>query len=93
MVAPNGQDAKLGLAQQLLAFILNVRHFVGSSASVLDINGTNVSAQALIDAALLAWETGDPDEVNAWQATLDYINNLGTVEVIHGEPCPVVYPQ
>ena len=89
IVAPNSQDEGIGLAQQLAAFILNVRHWMDSADSVLVLPGGNLSAQDIIDAAVLAWVTGN--DVSYWQSFLDGLNNAGTLEYISSSPCDVSY--
>jgi len=89
IVASNSQDSRIGLAQQLMAFILNCRHGSALDAAlILDIGIVNV--QDIIDAAINAWETGQ--DVSFWQSLLDDINNMESgVDFIAGTPCPVIY--
>jgi hypothetical protein len=91
IVAPNGQDSKLGLAQQLMAFILNCRHGLDSFGATLILpDGTSYNVQDLIDSAVSAWQAGQ--DVTLYQGLLDSINNMESgVDCILGSPCPVVY--
>lgn len=89
IVAPNSQDSRIGLAQQLMAFILNCRHGLDSldAALILDIGA--ISAQDIISGAIDAWLTGEG--VKFWQEELDAINNTALVDFISGSPCSVTY--
>lgn len=88
IVAPNSQSNRIGLAQQLTAFILNCRHESALDAAlVLDIGIVNI--QDIITAAIDAWETGQ--DVSFWQGKLDEINNTSSVDFIAGSPCSVNY--
>jgi hypothetical protein len=91
IVAPNSQDDRLGLAQQLMAFILNCRHGLDSfDASLILPYNTIYNAQDLIDDAINAWETGQ--DVAFYQDLLDSINNMEDgIDYTSGQPCPVVY--
>ena len=89
IVASNSQPTypNIGLAQQLAAFILNMRH--GESLYATIIDGSQYSVQDVISAAILAWQTGN--NVSYWQPKLDAWNNAGTLDVIMDVPCEVAY--
>ncbi|MFX0202278.1 MAG: hypothetical protein ACFFCW_39705, partial [Candidatus Hodarchaeota archaeon] len=94
LVDPNaGGDPREQLAQQLLAFIFNVRHRLGDPAVIFQLpNGSWVSAQSVIDAAIDAWATPGTADDHYWEPILDALNNNDAVPFIHYYPCPVVYP-
>lgn len=80
------------LAQQLCAFILNVRIYAGGEGAMIYMGeGPVEKAQDLIDDAIVAWQTGDPAECSKWIKKLDGYNNCDMVGVVKCEPCPVVY--
>lgn len=90
IVAPNSQPTypNIGLAQQLAAFILNMRHGSASGSSIVE-SGDAYPVQDVISAAITAWSTGV--NVTYWQLKLDTWNNAGTVTVIMDVPCEVIY--
>jgi len=86
------------LAQQLLAFIFNVRHRLDSpNASIQLPDGNWVSASSLISQAIAAWESGDPASATYYSGILDALNNSHCdgidpcIMTIPYNPCPVVY--
>ncbi len=52
--AGGGGGDREQLAQQLLAFIFNVRHRLGSPNVLIQVDGQWVSAQSIIDGAIAA---------------------------------------
>ncbi|UCG02767.1 MAG: hypothetical protein JSW11_02005 [Candidatus Heimdallarchaeota archaeon] len=54
-------------------------------------DGSWVTAQSVIDAAIAAWLTPDPADEYFWQPILDQLNNNDAVSFIHFYPCEVVY--
>ena len=87
----NNGDVKLQLAQQLDAFIMNVRHRLGGLNTVIQKpDGTWVSASDLINQAIAVW-SGTASRA-AMITLLDTLNNSGAVVFIHYDPCPVTYP-
>ena len=85
-------DPREQLAQQLLAFILNVAHRLPGAGIFIQVpDGTWATAQSIIDGALSAWSGGIPDQ-NSTAVLLDQLNNNGTLEYILPTPCPVIYP-
>lgn len=91
IVASNSQSTypHIGLSQQLAAFVMNCRHWMGSMNSIIVLPGGNMSAQQIIDAAVSAWVSGA--NVSYWQSKLDALNNAGYVDIINGVPCAVNY--
>jgi len=87
IVAPNSQDWRLGMAQQLAAFVLNVVNETGS----LDLYfcDLDMTAQEIVDDAVEAWQCGFG--VKYWQCVLDLLNNAEEIETVSPEPCPIVY--
>lgn len=94
LVDPNaGGDPREQLAQQLLAFIFNVRHRLGDPGVTFQLpNGSWASAQSVIDAAIDAWASPDTADDHYWEPILDALNNNDAVPFIYYYPCPVVYP-
>ncbi len=94
LVDPNaGGDPREQLAQQLLAFIFNVRNRLDDPNAVIELpDGTWTSAQSVIDAAIAAWYSPDTADDQYWEPILDALNNSDAVPFIHYYPCPVVYP-
>ena len=81
-------DPREQLAQQLLAFIFNVRHRLDAPAAAIELpDGTFVSAQSLIDDALAAWTSGTAEEQGELQSLLDWFNNNDAVSFVHHDPC------
>ncbi|MFX0016810.1 MAG: hypothetical protein ACFFB2_16805 [Promethearchaeota archaeon] len=88
-----GGDPREQLAQQLLAFIFNTRHRLDNpGATILLPDGSWVSAQSIIDAAIIAWSTPDSADDHYWESILDQLNNNDAVRFIHFYPCQVIYP-
>jgi hypothetical protein len=87
-------DPREQLAQQLLAFIFNVRHRLdGMDASIFTGNTYGwIPASDLIASAVTIWETGSAFSRTQMAGLLDALNNCDAVEYIHSEPCEVVYP-
>lgn len=83
------------LAQQLLAFILNVRNRLPADADIEVSPGVWVPAQDLIDGAIDAWEGSDQSQWGAWASLLDQLNNSSAVPFrsISPVPCKVEYPE
>lgn len=80
------------LAQQLLAFIFNVRHRLDSADAAIQMpNGDWVTAQSIIDAAIDAWDSETTDDDKVWEPILDAFNNNDAVPFIHYYPCEVIY--
>ncbi|MGD8700474.1 MAG: hypothetical protein PVJ43_14350, partial [Gemmatimonadales bacterium] len=78
-----GGDAREQLAQQLLAFIFNTIHRLdGADVAIQKMDGTFVSAQSLIDAAIAAWTSGTAAEQTAIKDLLDWFNNNDSVTFI-----------
>jgi hypothetical protein len=95
LVDPNaggGGGDREQLAQQLLAFIFNVRHRLDNPDAVIKVDGGWMSAQAVVDAAVAAWASPTTDDDKVWEPILDGLNNNDAVPFIHPDPCEVVYP-
>jgi hypothetical protein len=91
LVDPNaGGDPHEQLAQQLLAFIFNVRLHLGGEDVMIMVDGQWVAAGDLIDAAIDVWLNGDDATVGAVASMLDGLNNL---EGSPGVPYLVPYPE
>jgi len=97
-----GGNPQEQLAQQLDAFIMNVRNHLGSpvsdTVSCLDVHtmiqtpdGWKDASQLITD-AVNTWISGTAAQRTAMCNLLDAINNSDAVLFIHYEPCPVVYP-
>ncbi|HSH75900.1 MAG TPA: SdrD B-like domain-containing protein [Longimicrobiales bacterium] len=87
-----GGDPREQLAQQLLAFIFNVRHRLeGPEAAIGDGDGWVVAGD-LIDEAIAIWESGTDAERNAMQQKLNSYNESDAVVFIPYGPCDVIYP-
>jgi len=88
-----GGDPTTQLAQQLDAFIMNVRHRLGSPGVViLKPDGTWIAASQLITDAVNLWLSGSTAQRTAMSALLDSLNNSNAVLLIHETPCEVSYP-
>jgi len=74
------------LAQQLLAFIFNVRHRLGGDAMIYVPGGDWMSTSDIIDAAIAAWQSGSVAERDAIQTLLDALNNNDAVEYVLDDP-------
>ncbi|MBR9874682.1 MAG: hypothetical protein GYB23_10480 [Vibrionaceae bacterium] len=85
------------LAQQLLAFILNVRHRLdGDYAAQLMFEGNWQSVQYIIDTAVYAWTNApiDPQRAVDVQEILNDYNNNDELEVIpYDYGCPEPFPE
>jgi hypothetical protein len=86
-----GGNPREQLAQQLLAFILNVRHRLCGNVAIQLPHDSWTSAGSLIDAAIAAWSSGTAADQNALAGLLDQLNNNGAVVHVLCSPCPVVY--
>jgi hypothetical protein len=87
-----GGDPREQLAQQLLAFIFNVRHRLDDPGALIELpDGTWASAESLIDEAIAAWLSGDAGWQNDMADLLDELNNNDAVPFIHFFPCDVIY--
>jgi hypothetical protein len=88
-----GGDPREQLAQQLLAFIFNARHRLVDLETIIQLpDGTLVSAQSLIDAAINAWAGNDAVLQNSIESLLDYLNNSDNLLFISNYPGPIIYP-
>ena len=80
------------LAQQLLAFIFNVRHRLDNPGAVILVNGEWKSAQSVINSAIAAWASTTTDDDKYWEPILDGLNNNDAVPFIGFYPCEFAYP-
>jgi hypothetical protein len=88
-----GGDPQEQLAQQLLAFIFNTRHNLGAPDGAIQLpDGTLMSAQSLIERAILTWSSGTDAERHAMQELLDTLNNDDALPVASPTSCEIVYP-
>ena len=89
-----GGNPQEQLAQQLDAFIMNVRHRLecGTGTMIQKPDGTWVSASGLIGQAINVWIDGTASQRTAMSALLDALNNSSDVVFIHCTPCEVTYP-
>ena len=88
-----GGDPREQLAQQLLAFIFNVRHRLGGSGATLQLpDGTWVNAGDLINQAINTWSSGTAAEQTTIKTVLDQLNNGDAIPFVHAAPCDVTYP-
>jgi len=88
----NNGDVKLQLAQQLDAFIMNVRHRLGSPDTIIQKpDGNWVSASVLINESVAIWQSGSASQKTARSSLLDTLNNSSAVVFIHYDPCPIIY--
>jgi hypothetical protein len=85
-------DPREQLAQQLDAFIMNVRHRLDGDAAILLPGGQWAVASDVIAQAVEIWATGTASEQTAMGQLLDELNNSDMVSYIHYNPCPVIYP-
>jgi hypothetical protein len=95
LVDPNaggGGSDQEQLAQQLLAFIFNVRHRLDDPDAAIFVDGDWVTAQSIIDAAIAAWVSPTTDDDIYWEPILDGLNNNDAVPYIHYYPCEFEYP-
>ena len=89
----NGGDPREQLAQQLDAFVMNVRHRLGSPGAIIQKpDGTWAPASDLISQAVNVWLSGTASDRTAMAQLLDTFNNSSNVLFIHNDPCPVIYP-
>jgi hypothetical protein len=86
-----GGDPREQLAQQLLAFILNVRHRLGGDTAIQLPDGRWATAGSIINAAISAWSSGATGDQNALATLLDQLNNNDAVSCVLLVPCEVVY--
>lgn len=95
LVDPNaggGGGDQEQLAQQLLAFIFNVNYRLENPGTAIYVNGSWMSAQSIIDAAVAAWTSPTTDDDKYWEPILDGLNNNDAVKFISFEPCKFVCP-
>jgi hypothetical protein len=92
-VDPNaGGDPREQLAQQLLAFIFNSLHRVGSQYAAIQLpDGTWTTPAALIAQAVAAWSGDDTTAQSALQSLPDGLNNSDALPFVHYLPCAVLY--
>jgi len=90
----SGGDPREQLAQQLDAFIMNVRHRLecGPDTMIQKPDGTWVSASGLIDQAINVWNSGSASERTTMSTLLDALNNSIAVVFVQCTPCDVAYP-
>jgi hypothetical protein len=87
-----GGDPREQLAQQLLAFIFNVRHRLDDPGAGIQLpDGTWVTGADLIAQAIAIWASGTLAEQTEMASLLDNLNNSDALPVIHFNPCPVIY--
>jgi hypothetical protein len=92
VAAVSASPHRFQLAQQLAAFILNVREYAGGTDAMIAMPGGEfVSAQSIIDSAIAAWSSDDSSAQTMWAGKLDGFNNCDTVWLPAKEACPVVY--
>jgi len=86
--------ARFQLAQQLLAFIFNARHYLPSNVTIQLPDSSWMSAADLIDQTIETWATGSDSEREVIKNVLDSLNNNSAIQYryICDSPCPVVYP-
>ena len=89
---------KLQLAQQLDAFIMNIRNRpkdnpIGLGATIQKPDGTWIVVSDLINDTINVWISGTTAERSVRIALLDALNNSDAVLSIHETPCEVSYPQ
>ncbi|MGD8859532.1 MAG: hypothetical protein PVI30_05930 [Myxococcales bacterium] len=89
-----GGDPREQLAQQLLAFIFNVRHRLdGAGATIQLPDASFVNAASVIDDALAAWTSDSADAQTEIATLLDALNNQDALPYVPQAPCPVTYPE
>ncbi len=87
-----GADPHEQLAQQLLAFIFNVRHRLDAPEATMELpDGSYASGLGLIEEAVYLWEFGTDDEVHTMQALLDSLNNQDAQPFIYFYGCGITY--
>lgn len=82
-------DPREQLAQQLLAFVFNVRHRLDGGDAMILVNGSWVSAGSLIDQAVAAWSSGSADDQHALESILDALNNADALPYVPQNACAV----
>ena len=87
-----GGDPREQLAQQLDAFIMNVRHRLDGDAAIQLPNSDWIAASELIARAIDIWANGTSAERTAMSGLLDGLNNCDAAKYIHYNPCSVIYP-
>ena len=75
------------LAQQLLAFIFNVNYRLGDPDIALQVDGSSMTAQEIINAAVAAWTSEETQDDQYWEPILDAFNNNSAVPFIQYDPC------
>jgi hypothetical protein len=90
-----GGDPSEQLAQQLLAFIFNVRNRLegGALAAIKLPDGSYIVAGDLIAQAITVWQTGSDAQKVTRQELLNGFNESDSVHYIPGSPCSVNYSQ
>ncbi len=93
LIDPNaGGDPHEQLAQQLLAFIFNVRHRLDAPEATMELpDGTYASGLGLIEEAVYLWQYGTDTEVNTMQSLLDSLNNQDAQPFIYVYGCSITY--
>lgn len=87
-----GGDPREQLAQQLLAFIFNVRHRLGGFGATIQMPDTTfASTQQILDDAIAAWQFGSDSSRTTIKTLLDNFNNNNAVVGHPAFPGPVVY--
>ena len=87
-----GGDPHEQLAQQLLAFIFNVRHRLDDPGTIFWYGGVDYNAQDIIEDAVYIWGYGTPTEQNSMQELLNDFNESDSLPFIHYDPCLVCCP-
>jgi len=85
-----GGDSREQLAQQLDAFIMNIRHRVGIGGFIF-VNGNWVDSADLIQDAIAVWSNGTGAQQTSMSSLLDSLNNSSSVEFISVVPCEINY--
>lgn len=87
-------DPREQLAQQLLAFIFNIRHTLDHPGATISLpDGSTATGLGLVEAAVTAWSSGTAEEQNSLKTLLDTLNNAtesDPVIFVHYYPCEVV---
>lgn len=94
LVDPNaGADPREQLAQQLLAFLFNVRQRLDDPGAVLVMpDGSYRPAGEIVADAIAAWAGGTAEQQHEMQALLDAYNNSDAVRFVRHAPCDVPAP-
>lgn len=94
LIDPNANgDPREQLAQQLLAFVFNMRHRLSDPNALIQLpNGSFASASSLVTQAIAAWSGTVAADQTAIATILDQLNNTDAVHVLMATPCSVFYP-